>query len=65
MLETAFFIFGLGFSLIVYVQTIHYAELSSGRKMLYTILSAVGITGTVWLFGILVAHFLRKTGFLS
>jgi len=64
MLELLSFLFGFGFSILVYVLSIRKAALSPSRKALYGVISTVGITGMVWLSGILIAHFLRKLGFL-
>jgi hypothetical protein len=64
MIETASFLFGIGFSILVYVLSIRPRQLPASRKALYTLLSTIGITGMVWLSGILVAHFLRKLGML-
>ncbi len=60
MIETFSFLFGIGFSILVYVQSIRTREISSSRKTAYLLLSTIGITGMVWLSGVLVAHFLRK-----
>jgi hypothetical protein len=60
MLETVSFLFGLGFSVVVYVRSIRTAALSPGRKALVLLLSTVGITGMVWLCGVVIASFLRK-----
>jgi len=65
MIETISFLFGIGFSWLVYERTIRTGPFSVARKVLYTALSTIGITGTVWLFGVLVAHFLRKLQILG
>jgi hypothetical protein len=59
-LETITLFLGLGFSLLVYALSIRPAAISSFRKAAYFILSTIGITGMVWLSGIVIAHFLRK-----
>lgn len=60
MIEFLSFLFGLGFSVLVYVRTIRPGSERPARKVTYTILSTIGITGMVWLCGVLIAHFLRK-----
>lgn len=62
MIETLFFFFGLGFSVLVSARSIAPGDHPPVRKMLYMILSTIGITGMVWLCGVLIAHFLRKLG---
>ncbi len=62
MIETFSFLFGLGFSVLVYIRSIKPANHPPVRKMIYAITSTIGITGMVWLSGVLVAHFLRKLG---
>jgi hypothetical protein len=64
MIETLFFFFGLGFSVLVYIRSIDRGDHPPLRKVIYTILSTIGITGMVWLCGVLIAHFLRKMGVL-
>lgn len=65
MIEIASFLFGIGFSWLVFERTIRTGPYSTGQKVLYTVLSTIGITGTVWLFGVLIAHFLRKLHILG
>ncbi len=60
MLETVCLLFGLGFSLLVYVRSIRTAAISPLKKAVYFFFSFIGITGTVFLFGVLVADFLRR-----
>jgi hypothetical protein len=62
MIETFSFLFGLGFSLLVYHRTIRSGPFSRTQKAAYGIVSTIGITGMVWLSGVLVAHFLGKLG---
>ncbi len=62
MIETISFLFGFGFSILVYVLSIRTRDIAPSRKVLYTLVSTIGITGMVWLSGVLVAHFLRKLG---
>jgi len=65
MIETFSFLFGFGFSVLVYFRSIHSANYPPARKVIYTIISSVGITGMVWLSGVLIAHFLGKLGILQ
>lgn len=60
MIETISFLFGFGFSLLVYVLSIRPRAILPSRKLFFFIVSTIGITGMVWLSGILIAHFLRK-----
>jgi hypothetical protein len=62
MIETFSFLFGLGFSVLVTIRSIKPGNHPPVRKMIYAITSTIGITGMVWLSGVLVAHFLRKLG---
>ena len=64
MIETASFLFGLGFSILVYFLSIRKRNDSPLRKAGYFLISTVGITGMVWLSGVLIAHFLRKLNIL-
>jgi hypothetical protein len=65
MIESASFIFGFGFSVLVYITSIRRGNYSPLQKTIYAILSTVGITGMVWLCGIMIAHFLKKLGLFS
>jgi hypothetical protein len=60
MIELLSLLTGLGFSLFVYVRSIKKAELAPLKKATYFILSLIGITGTIFLFGVLVADKLRS-----
>ena len=60
MLETFGFLSGFGFSLLVYYRSIRPLAASWRVKTLYSILTFIGITGTLFLSAILIAHFLRK-----
>ena len=60
MIETASFLFGFGFSILVYFLSIRKRNDGPLLKAGYFLISTVGITGMVWLSGILVAHFLRN-----
>ena len=64
MIELCSFLFGVGFSVLVYFRSIHSTNHPPLRKATYTILSTIGITDMVWLCGILIAHFLGKLGVL-
>jgi hypothetical protein len=65
MIETLSLLFGLGFSVLVYFRSIKPGAHSPAQKTLYTIISAIGITGMVWLSGVLIAHVLRKLNIIS
>ena len=65
MIESFFFFIGLGFSFLVYFLSIRPLDQPRFRKFVYFIFTLIGITGTLFLFGVLVAHFLRKLGILS
>ncbi len=65
MMEAASFILGIGFSLLVYMRSIRPSAMPLGRKALYFLLTTIGITGTIWLSGVLIAHFLRKWSLVS
>ncbi len=62
MIETFFFLFGLGFSLLVYFHSIRKTPYSAIKKAFFFLVTLIGITGTLFLFGVLVAHFLRSIG---
>ena len=64
MIETTAFILGFGFSVLVYVRSIRSADLSWEKKAIYSFFTFIGITGTVFLAGVLIAHALRKYGVL-
>jgi len=64
MIELLSLLTGLGFSLLVYVRSIKKTELAPLKKASYFLLSLIGITGTLFLFGILVADKLRALGLL-
>ena len=64
MIETISFILGFGFSVLVAVRSIRTADLSWREKVTYTLFTFIGITGTVFLSGVLIAHALRKYGVL-
>ncbi len=61
MIETFCFLFGLGFSILVYARSIRNTSYSWSRKTAYFLFTFIGITGTIFLFGVLVADFLRRT----
>lgn len=64
MIETISFFAGLGFSVLVSIRSIKPGNHPPVRKMLYAITSTIGITGMVWLCGVLIAHFLKEPGVL-
>lgn len=64
MIETLSFLFGFAFSILVYILSIRTRPMPPSRKAAVFLISAIGITGMVWLSGVLVAHFLRKFGLL-
>jgi Na+-transporting NADH:ubiquinone oxidoreductase subunit NqrB len=63
MIETISFIFGLSFSLLVYFRSIRPLDQSRTKKAFYLLFTLIGITGMLFLSGVLIAHFLRKMGF--
>jgi len=65
MIETVSFLIGIGFSILVYYRSIVPGQFTAARKILYTVLSFIGITGMLWLSGVLIAHFLRKWQILA
>lgn len=62
MIESISFFLGLGFSFLVYFLSIRPLDLSRWRKAVYFLFTLIGITGTLFLSGVLIAHFLRKLG---
>ena len=60
MIELISFLLGLGFSIFVAVHSIRPLDQSWMHKIVYTIFTLIGITGTIFLSGVLTAHFLRK-----
>jgi hypothetical protein len=62
MIELISFLLGLGFSILVYFLSIRPRGISRSRKMTYFFFTLIGITGTLFLSGVLIAHFLRKLG---
>jgi len=65
MIETISFLLGLGFSLLVYILSIRPLRLPLPKKAAYSFFTLIGITGTVFLIGVVIAHFLRKLGLIS
>jgi hypothetical protein len=65
MFETFFFLLGLGFSVLVYLISIRPRKERALRKFFYFLLTLIGITGSLFLFGVLVAYFLRKLGLMA
>lgn len=62
MIELISFLLGLGFSLLVYFLSIRPRDLSWTKKAFTFFFTLIGITGTVFLSGVLIAHFLKKLG---
>lgn len=60
MIESLFFLFGAGFSVIVYIIAIRKSSFPPLTKLAYTIVTSFGITGMLWLSGVLIGHFVRK-----
>ncbi|MDA8099993.1 MAG: hypothetical protein M0042_10235 [Nitrospiraceae bacterium] len=62
MIEFLSFLSGFGFSILVWWLSIRKRPIALSRKIVIGLISTVGITGMVWLSGVLIAHFLRKFG---
>jgi len=60
MVETVSFLLGLGFSLLVYVLSIRPLNQPWRKKTVYFFFTLIGITGSIFLAGVVIAHFLRK-----
>lgn len=60
MFETLCFLVGVGFSFLVYFRSIGKTDYSWPKKAFYFLLTLIGITGTLFLFGVLVADKLRN-----
>jgi len=65
MIETLSFFLGLGFSLLVYFLSIRPLDHPWPKKAGYFFFTLIGITGSIFLSGVVIAHFLRKTGAIS
>ncbi len=65
MIELGSFLFGFGFSILVYFRSIRTADLPAHKKAFYFVITFIGITGMLFLSGVLIAHFLRKLGVLG
>ncbi len=59
MVELVSFILGAGFSFLVYFLSIRPQDISGPRKAAYFLLSFIGITGTVFLFGVMLSFVLN------
>ncbi len=59
MIETLCLLFGLGFSILVYYRSIRTVNEPPAKKAIYFFFTFIGITGTLFLFGILIAHRVR------
>jgi len=64
MIELICFLAGLGFSLLVYFRSIRTANEPPLKKAFFFLFTLIGITGTLFLFGVLTAHFLRRARLL-
>lgn len=60
MIETLFFVFGLGFSVLVYFLSIKRRNISPAAKAGYFLLTLIGITGMVFLIGVAIADRIRS-----
>lgn len=60
MVELVFFILGAGFSFLVYFLSIRQQDISRPKKAAYFLLSFIGITGTVFLFGVMISFVLSR-----
>lgn len=60
MIETISFLLGLGFSLLVYILSIRPLNQPWPKKAGYFFFTLIGITGSIFLAGVVIAHFLRK-----
>jgi len=58
MIETLFLFIGLGFSVFVYFRSIRPRKDPAAKKTLYFLLTLIGITGIVFLVGVMVADML-------
>lgn len=59
MIEILFLLFGLGFSVLVYISSIRTAKASALAKLTYFVLSLIGITGILLLLGVMIAPRIR------
>lgn len=59
MIELIAFLLGTGFSALVYHLSIRPLNVSGLRKAVYFLLSFIGITGMVFLFGVMVSFALN------
>lgn len=60
MIEIISFFLGLGFSLLVYVLSIRPLDHPWPKKAGYFFFTLIGITGSIFLAGVVIAHFLRN-----
>jgi len=60
VIEAFCLFFGLGFSVLVYFRSIRTADVPPVKKAFYFFFTLIGITGTLFLFGILIADALRR-----
>jgi hypothetical protein len=62
MIETLGLLCGLGFSFLVYFKSIKKTDYSRPKKAFYFLFTLIGITGTLFLFGVLIADKLKNMG---
>jgi hypothetical protein len=60
MIEAAFLLFGVAFSVLVYIRSIGPAPLPPVRKALVTVVTFFGIIGMVTIIGALIAPRIRS-----
>lgn len=60
MIESVSLFIGLGYSVLVYVLSIRPRNDKGWKKSVYFFFTLIGITGTLFLFGVLIAHVLRE-----
>jgi len=60
MIETISFLLGLGFSLLVYILSFRRLKQPWPKKAFFFFFTLIGITGSIFLAGVVIAHFLRK-----
>lgn len=65
MIETISLLLGLGFSFLVFFLSIRPLTRPWPIKAGYFFFTFIGITGTIFLAGVVIAHFLRKMQLVS
>jgi hypothetical protein len=58
MVETIFFLAGLGFSILVYFRSIKSTDYPPLKKAWYAFITFVGITGILLLVGVMLSSFI-------